>query len=371
MKIANLQTTTRVIPFRTSYGISSAAYTDETFLIAALLTEDGEVGLADSVNAVPFGSESPGTMLHVLHDHLLPAIRGIDARDIGVADSRMAKAIPGHPMAKAVIDIALHDLAAQAAGVPLSRYLGGALRERIPHIGAIGISNTERMEAEAADHVARGARTIKVKIGTDPATDLDRVRVIRAAIGPGVKLRLDANQGCGTDWLPTFRRMEAHGLEFLEQPLPVWDVAGTARLVASLDTPILIDEGIYTPHDLIALIRASAVGAVNIKLLKTGLRGGAEIAAIARAAGLPIVVGSMFETGIGTAASLHFAACLPDLTACTEVNFPLLLGADVVEGAPYSTPSPDYAFPVPTGIGLDVGLMADLRQELTLSVKAN
>lgn len=366
MKITRLTTTTRVIPFRSSYGISSANYADETFLIAALMTEDGAVGLADSVNAVPFGTESPATMLHVLHEHLMPAILGLDARDIGVAIARMTAAIPGHPMAKALIDIALHDLAAQSAGVPLHRHLGGALRERIPHIGAIGISTTARMEAEAADHAARGARTIKVKIGTDPATDLDRVRAIRAAIGPAVKLRLDANQGCGTDWLPAFRRMEGEGLEFLEQPLPVWDVAGTARLAVALDTPILIDEGIYTPHDLIALIRANAVGAVNIKLLKTGLRGGSEIAAIAAAAGLPVVVGSMFETGIGTAAGLHFAASLSDLTTCTEVNFPLMLAADVVDGAPYSIAQSDYAFSVPTGIGLDVPLMADLRESLLI-----
>lgn len=366
MKIARLHTTTRVLPFRASYGISSANYADETFVIAALVTEDGAMGLADSVNAVPFGYESPGTMLHVLHDHLLPAVRGIDARDIAVALHRMDKAIPGHPMAKAVIDIALHDLGAQAAGVPLSRHLGGPSRDRIPYTGSVGISTTDRMEAEAATHAARGARTIKVKIGTDPATDLDRVRAIRAAIGPSVKLRLDANQGCGADWLPAFRRMEAYDLEFIEQPLPVWDIAGCARLVAALDTPILIDEGVYTPHDLIALIRANAVGAVNIKILKTGLRGGSAIAAIAAAAGLPIVVGSMFETGIGTAAGLHFAASLPDLTACTEVSFPLLLNDDVIAGAPYSTPTSDHAFPVPSGVGLGVALREELDQALFL-----
>lgn len=357
MKIADLHLTETFIPFRKSYGISSAAFTGETFLIATLSTEDGAVGLADSVNSVPFGPESPATMRQVLSNHLMPAVRGLDPRDTAVLAARMDAAIPGHPMAKAVIDIACHDLAARAAGVPLWRHLGGAERDKVPFAGSVGISTTERMEAEAADFAARGARTIKIKIGTDPATDLDRVRAIRAAVGPKVYLRLDANQGCRlADWLATFRKMEALDLEFIEQPLPVWDVAGTARLVAALDTPILIDEGIYTTHDLMSLIRAKAVGAVNIKLLKTGLGGARAIAAIAHAAGLPIVVGSMFETGIGTAASLHFAATLPDPLSCTECGFPAKLTQDVIPESVYLEEPDGFFWPRPEGVGFGVEL---------------
>lgn len=357
MKIADLHLTEKYIPFRKSYGISSAAFLGETFLIATLTTQEGEIGLADSVNSVPFGPESPATMRQVLTDHLLPAVRGLDPRDIGLICARMDAAIPGHPMAKAVIDIACHDLAARAAGVPLWRYLGGAEHEQISFAGSVGISTTDRMEAEAADFAARGARTIKIKIGTDPATDLDRVRAIRAAVGPLIKLRLDANQGCRlSDWLPAFRKMEACDLEFIEQPLPCWDVAGTARLVAALDTPILIDEGVYTAHDLMALIRANAVGAVNIKLLKTGLQGAREIAAIARSAGLPIVVGSMFETGIGTAASLHFAATLPGPVKCCECGFPTKLTEDVIPHSAYLNDPDGFQWPRPEGIGIGVSL---------------
>lgn len=355
MKLADLTLTERFIPFRKSYGISSASFTGETFLIARLACEDGRTGLADSVNAVPFGPESPATMREVLTTHLMPAVRGLDPRDTGLIAARMNAAIPRHPMAKAVIDIACHDLAARAADVPLARYLGGARRTDVPYAGCIGISTTARMEAEAGAFVARGARTIKVKIGTDPTTDLERLRTIRAAIGPNVKLRVDANQGCRlADWLPNFRKMEACDLEFLEQPLPIRDIAGTARLVATLDTPVLIDEGIYTAQDLMALIRAGAVGAVNIKLLKTGLTGAREIAAIAQAADLPVVVGSMFETGIGTAASLHFAATLPGPLACSEIGFPVKLEEDVLPASPYLHDREGFTWPCPQSSGIGV-----------------
>jgi L-alanine-DL-glutamate epimerase-like enolase superfamily enzyme len=355
VKIEDIRLGTRYLPFRASYGISSANFTGETFLIATLRADDGSFGLADSVNSIPFGYESPQTMTHIIQDHLLPAIRGMDPLDMNAIAARMARATPGHPMAKAVIDIALHDLNARALGLPVHRLLGGAVRDRISYIGAVGISTTERMVAEAQDSVAKGCRTIKLKIGADPVTDLARVRAVRAAIGPHIRLRVDANQGCNLSaWMTAFRKMEDCDLEYIEQPLSVGDIEGTARLAAALDTPILIDEGVYSPEDLIGLIRARAVDAVNIKVLKTGLTGARAIAAIAEAAGLPIVVGSMFETGIGTAAGLSFAATLDGVGGCSECLFPLMLTQDVVAGAPYSEAPADASWPVPNAPGLGV-----------------
>ncbi|MDW8326077.1 MAG: enolase C-terminal domain-like protein, partial [Anaerolineales bacterium] len=150
-----------------------------------------------------------------------------------------------------------------------------------------------------------------------------------------------------------------YDLEFIEQPLPVWDVDGYRSLCAALDTPILIDEGVYTPHDLMTLIQHQAVDAVNIKILKTGLRGGKRIAAIAEAAGLPCLVGSMFETGIGTAASIHFVLSTRNVTHAGECLFPLLLVEDVIEGEPYSTLPAECAWGAPQGTGLGVELKAE------------
>jgi L-alanine-DL-glutamate epimerase-like enolase superfamily enzyme len=367
MKVDDFRLTTCTIPLKTSYGISSATYTHEVFPVAALMADDGSFGLADSVNGIPFGYESPQTMAHIVQDHLLPAIKGVDTLDLGEVHRRMEAATPGHPMAKALIDIALHDLNARHLGLPLHRLLGGTVRDRVTYIGAVGISTTDRMVTEASAFVAAGCRTIKLKIGTDPATDLERVSAVRSAIGPGIRLRVDANQGCNlTEYLPAFRKMEALDLEYLEQPLPVWDVAGTALLADALDTPILIDEGVYTPHDIMALIRARAIDAVNIKILKTGLSGGKAIAAIAEAAGLPVVIGSMFETGIGTAAGVHFAATIESATHCSECSFPLLLAHDIVQGSPYSKTTPDADWPVPFGPGIGVTLVPDVASRLGL-----
>ncbi|MBK8023867.1 MAG: hypothetical protein IPK19_21145 [Chloroflexi bacterium] len=189
------------------------------------------------------------------------------------------------------------------------------------------------MIRKADEAVRQGARTVKMKIGIDPRDDLDRVREVRRVIGPDVRFRVDANQGCNlSDYMTTFRRMEAYDLEFLEQPLPTWDLDGLRRLCAALDTPVLIDEGVYTPHDLMTLIRHEAVDAVNIKIEKTGLSGGKRIAAIAEAAGLPCIVGSMIETGVGTAAGVHFAISAPGVTMpARSVPPAMFFDEDVIE----------------------------------------
>ncbi len=361
MLITDLRLTTRFIPFRTTYGISSATYTGETFLLLKLIGADGTVGLADSVTAVPFGYEDVGTLRYMIETYLRPAIVGYESLDVEAANQRLEKATPGHPMAKAVLDIALHDLNARQLGVPLYTLLGGAVRRSVPLIGAVGLSDTDRMVREAVDLAAQGYLTIKLKFGRDPRSDDDNIRAVLNAIGPDVKLRIDANQACNlVDYLPLFRKLDGLGLEFIEQPLPSWDLAGYRRLCAALDTPILIDEGVYTPHDLMGLIQLQAVDAVNIKILKTGLTGGKRIAAIAEAAGLPCLVGSMFETGVGTAASLHFAAATPAITRASECAFPLLLSEDVLDGAPYSTHPAEPEWPIPGGPGLGVALRPEV-----------
>jgi len=365
MKIKDIFLSTKFIKFKHSFGISSATYTGESFLIIKLFGEDGIFGLSDSVTTIPFGYEDVDTMTHVIKTFLFPAILGMDSFDIGTIETQMDKATPGHLMAKAAINIALHDLNAKELGVPVYQLLGGKYHDRIPIVGDIGISDTERMLQEAHDYAQSGCKTVKMKFGTDPQTDLMRVREIRGVIGPEINFRIDANQGCNlTEYMPTFRKMEDYDLEFIEQPLPVWDLEGYQKLCSALDTPILIDEGVYTPHDLMTLIKFKAVDAVNIKILKTGLTGGKQIAAIAESAGLPCLVGSMFETGIGTAASLHFALSTRNITYASECGFPTMMAEDVIKGDIYSEIPESYAWDVPQDLGLGISLKTEIDENL-------
>jgi o-succinylbenzoate synthase len=361
MKIKDILLTKRYIKFKHSYGISSATFNGETFLILKLIGEDGTFGLADSVTAIPFGYEDVDTMLHIIRKYLSQAIIGKDSLDIEAIGTNMERATPGHPMAKAAIDIALYDLNAKTLGLSVYQLVGGKFRNEIRLGGAIGISDTERMIREAHNLIQKGCKDIKIKIGRDPLLDLERVKEIRLTIGSEPHLFVDGNQGCNlSEYLPVFQKMEKYDLAFIEQPLPIWDIGGYQKLCAKLDTPILIDEGVYTPNDLMTLIKYQAADAVNIKILKTGLTGGKKIAAIAESAGLPCHLGSMFETGIGTAASIHFAISTRSISNSSECFFPTLLAEDVIEGDIYSTMPESWTWGLPQDKGLGISLKPEI-----------
>ena len=361
MKISQVFLAKKFIDFNRSYGISSATFSGEAFLILKLLGEDGTFGIADSVTAIPFGYEDVDTMIHIIQKYLSPVIIGKDALSIEALGTAMEKAVPGHPMAKAAIDIALYDLNAKTLGLPVYQLLGGKCRNEIRLGSAVGISHTEQMVQEVFDLVQQGCRDIKIKIGIDPKADLERIKEIRNAIGPEPRLYIDGNQGCLlTEYLPFFQKMEPYDLAFIEQPLPVWDIQGYQKLCARLDTPILIDEGVYTPSDIMTLIKYQAIDGINIKILKTGLTGGKKICAIAESAGVSCHLGSMFETGIGTAAGIHFAVSTRSISHACECFFPTFLTEDVIQGDIYSTVPKSWTWQVPQKNGLGISLKPDV-----------
>jgi L-alanine-DL-glutamate epimerase-like enolase superfamily enzyme len=305
-----------------------------------------------------YSDETHTSVEAVLREKLIPAVLGCDPFDISAIMERLDRAVTGNSFAKAAIEIALEDLTGRLVDQPVYRLLGGKYRERVPLAWAIGIGDVAAVAKEAAEYAARGFGTIKVKIGRDPARDIEVVREARSAIGGGVKLRVDANQGYDlTTAMETLPRMEKFDLELIEQPLPRGDISGMARLCGLLETPIMADESVFGPEDAIALVRGAAADIINIKIMKPcGLRGSRAIADIAAAAGIPILVGSMVEMGIGTAAGLHFAIATPGIEFACEMIGPEMLADDVVESVPFLATCAEGYLGVPTGAGLGVCL---------------
>jgi L-alanine-DL-glutamate epimerase-like enolase superfamily enzyme len=155
---------------------------------------------------------------------------------------------------------------------------------------------------------------VKVKVGLDPA-DVERVIAIHQTMSRPI--RVDANQAW--DVATATAAVEAWlaagvVLDFLEQPLPAWDLAGHAELRRRLPVPIVLDESVFTVHDLRRAIDAGSGDIVNIKLAKCGgLFAGVELAELAAEAGLGLMVGSMMESELGLSAAAALAARLaPD-----------------------------------------------------------
>jgi L-alanine-DL-glutamate epimerase-like enolase superfamily enzyme len=229
--------------------------------------------------------------------------------------------------------MALHDLAARRAGVPLHRLFGTA-RTRIATSVTLGIEDdVEAAVARALRWVAEGYSILKLKVGENREADVRLVRRLRERLGPAVRLRADANQGYDEAEAVRFlREVAPFDLELLEQPVAAGEEARLARVSAATPIPIMADESILTEADAARLIDARAARLFNVKLMKCGgLRPGLAIARRAQAAGIGVMVGCNDESRISIAAGLHLALAAPAVDRA-DLDGHLDLQDDVARG---------------------------------------
>jgi L-alanine-DL-glutamate epimerase-like enolase superfamily enzyme len=330
------------------------------YVIVRIDTDEGISGYGEAQADIGFFGNTVEDVTVAVRDYLGPQLVGKDPADreylLSLIDHREQSC------ARSGIDMALHDLIGKVLAVPVSTLLGGAQRRNIPVSIEIAGGPAEQMAAECVRFLSQGVRAFKAKIGADPVEDARRLREIRAAVGPEVSLRADANQGFTPKEAIRFCRLvERHdvGLELLEQPVAAWDITGMAAVRRSVDIPIEADESCYSVHDAIELVRREAADVLNVKLGKAGgLQAAKKIAAIAEAAGLRCVLGTAFGLGLEDAAKLHLAAStviIEDAVEFTEIGLHsnLLLPPDDTRLA---LPLTDGCLPVPTGPGLAVSL---------------
>lgn len=292
-------------------------------VILKLRTRDGVVGWGEAAPWAPFGNVAAST-LAVLAGVLKPVVLGRDPAGITALAGLCDQAIAGHPEAKVAVDMALWDIAGKRAGLPVHRLLGGAVRETIPLSFSIANPDFAADLARAEELFAGGHRVFKVKTGYLPAAeDMARLEALCSAL-PGLDLRVDYNQGLApVDAIRTLREVERFRPTFIEQPVPRGQEAALAAITAALDTPVLADESVYSPTEMLRAAREGLADCVSIKLMKCGGYAKAQaIDAIAAAAGMPSYGGTLWEGGIAAAAGAHLLASLPNCTLGCEFYMP-------------------------------------------------
>ena len=285
-------------------------------VILRLDTDEGVTGWGESPVGITWGGphmryygESPATVCGVIREHLSDVILGRDPRDVAVIHSEMDRAVKGHPYAKAAIDIACHDIAGKAAGVPVWRLLGGCYRDRVEIAHSLGIMPVDRCIEEAAEAVREGARTIKCKTGVEPERDVEVVRRLRERLGPDIRIRVDGNEGYRSAWeaIRVTRRQEQYDILLCEQP--VMGARELAFVAERIDSPVMADESAWTCHDVMELVNHKAAACLSCYVTKPGgLYRATQQADLADALGLYCDIGGSIESGIGNAANLHLAA---------------------------------------------------------------
>jgi L-alanine-DL-glutamate epimerase-like enolase superfamily enzyme len=317
---ASARVIARQSPARLNTSYADAADIRER-VIVAVTTEDGVTGWGEA-SPLPFFTGETVASVHLqLEQTYLPRLIGRSPFAL-TAIMRDLDTLPENSSAKAAIDIALHDLQGRLLGRPVVDLLGGAVRDRVPVTMPIGIEPVPEAVAKAEAAVGRGIGTLKLKIGRDTAADVERVRAIRAAVGPAVRLRVDANAGYTVPVaIRLLHQLAAFDLEYVEQPVAGWDRAGLAEVRRATGLPIMADESLHTIRDAVELIERGAADVFAIKLIKTGgLAQARVIAALAAAHRIDIVVVSPYETEVGIAAGLALALAAPTATRAQELG---------------------------------------------------
>ncbi|MBI2215777.1 MAG: hypothetical protein HYU51_00635 [Candidatus Rokubacteria bacterium] len=335
MKIADVRVVLADIPVKRPHAMSFTTLRAVNFVLVRLTTDDGVVGWGEAacLGGPTWSEESAESVAATIERYIAPWLVGRDAAGIEALRIEMTRRVQGNPFARAAVEMALWDLNGRALGVPVHRLLGGRVRDRVPLSWSLAVEDGDAEIDEARERVAAGHRIFKIKTGAHAvAHDVTRVRRIREAVGPDVSLRVDANQGWDrATALRAIRAMEPFDLDFVEQPLPRWDVAGMAEIGRQVAVPLMADESCFSPQDAMAIARLGGVSILALKITKSaGIIGAMAVARVAEAAGMGCYVGCMIETWLGTAAYLQVAVAAAPVTWGCEPFGPLLLTGDVV-----------------------------------------
>jgi muconate cycloisomerase len=352
MKITRIETVPICVPLRPELAIRSGrggAHLVSPFLLVKIHTDEGIVGLGEASCTPRWSGEDQTTAAHFINDYFAPQLvgevvdcstplLGRDAADeVARLATRFCSIVAGNPFTKAAVEMALWDILGKAHDRPVWEIAtrSGQRTERqnaasalqgpraplrgVPNKWSVsGVEPTKAAEI-AVWAVSAGFSTMKVKVGTDPDGDLARVRAVREAVGPDVKLGVDANGGWPTPRIAidAIRRLHDQcAIYFAEQPLPPGDPDALADVRRNALVPIVADESIWTLEDAKRLARAGAADVFSIYIGKAGGLGPAlAIAEFADSAGIKCTIGSNLELGVGTAAMIHLALSAPAIDA--------------------------------------------------------
>jgi o-succinylbenzoate synthase len=325
------------LPFRIPYTAAfTTAHGSEPARAGAIIRVTSAGGLVGLGEASPLPAFNGGTLGHALAiiADLAPQLVG---RDLGQAVElldRLDHTALGASAVACGFDTAIHDLWARAAGVPLAQLLDRHAAATVPVNATIGATELAAAEQAAGRAAQAGIPCVKLKVGvarTQPA-ELARIAAVRAALGPEMRLRLDANAAWEVPQaIAIIRAAERYDLEFVEQPVAAGDLAGMARVRTSVGTPIAADESVGSPEQARRVVAAGAADVLIVKpMMAGGLRRGREIIALAAAAGLQTLVTTTIDSGVGVAAALHLAATLPMPSLACGLATGVLLAADLL-----------------------------------------
>lgn len=308
VKITRIEAIPFRIPLRapSRWGAHGSRDAAEHVLIRVYADSD-TVGISEGIPRPTIYGETQKSITHIIDAYFAPMLVGMNIFERQAMHEKI-QSIQWNPTAKGGLDMAIHDLIAQSCEQPLAEYLGGTLAPLpVSYMLPLGTLDTMLKGAEEI-RTKYGINAWKIKAGTDPVEDLERVKKLRDAMGKEAFIFIDANQMYTPDIaIRTINKMAEYGLQMAEEPVPVTLGRQRKKVADNIPVPILGDDSLFSLADVRREVDAGAVGVMGLKTPRTGIWESSKIVHVAEAYGMPCWMGSQGVSQIGTLASAHFA----------------------------------------------------------------
>lgn len=334
MRITRIRLGRISVPLRVPFKTALRSVDSVEDVVVEVHTDAGTIGYGEAPPTGVITGDTTGAIVGAVQDHIGRAILDRDVDDLEDLLQRVQRSIVHNTSAKAAVDMALWDLYGQLHHIPVYKLLGGARKCIVTDI-TISVNPPEEMARDARDAIGRGYDCLKVKVGANPALDVERLSAVRRAVGDDVCIRIDANQA----WRPReavriLNAMQEKGLaiEFVEQPVKAQDIDGLRYVTEHSDVPVLADESVFSPEDAMRIMQTRAADLINIKLMKCGgLTNALKIASAAEVYGVECMIGCMLEAKISVNAAVELA-CAKRIITKVDLDGPVLCSEDPILG---------------------------------------
>lgn len=320
------------IPLIEPFVISLGPIYEAENVIVKIHTAQGITGWGECSPFMSIAGESADTGL-VVGRYLEKKLLGSNALDIEQRIADMDSVIYANNCIKSAFDMALYDIAAKNTGLPLYKFLGGENNKTIFTDYTVSVGEVKKMAADALKILQRGFPVIKVKIGKGGATDVERIKAIREAVGYNIPIRVDANQGWTFDEaIETLKALAPYQIQHCEEPVPRWDFMRLPEIRKQSPIPIMSDESCCDHNDVKRLIGLEACDLINIKLAKSGgIFKALKMIRLAELANMNIQIGAFLESRLAMTTFAHLALCSPNIIHF-DFDTALMFSKDPVDG---------------------------------------
>jgi o-succinylbenzoate synthase len=335
MKITDIRFGMLRVPLKTPFKTALRTVDTIEDIIITVHTDSGHIGYGEAPATAVITGDTHGSIIEAIRKFIAPRLIGEDIANLNRITHLIQTALEKNSSAKAAVEIAVYDLFGQLYKAPLYKMLGGGDPVITTDI-TISVDYIDKMVADSVAAVDRGFESLKIKVGKDIGVDIERVKAIYAAVEGRALLRLDANQGwTAKQAVFALQTLEDAGvrLELVEQPVKAQDLEGMKYVTERVHTPIMADESVFGPTEVIELIRMRAADIINIKLMKTGgLSNAIQIADICGMYEMECMIGCMVETSVSVSAAVHLAVAKANVITKVDLDGPSLCQFNPVVG---------------------------------------